>query len=114
MDGFGFIGLSGEAIYENFMNAPGAAPLAAAADLVKQLADEFDASMQSITDLSVTMQQAWQGNAAGAAERGAGPLVMGLGMAVPEINKAQDLSHQQAGSFNQARNPVNPVPPAPS
>src|SRR5882672_4966486 len=106
--------MSGEEIYDNFQKGPGSGGLTSAADLVKALAGDFNDSVGSIKDLVTSMDSAWHGEAAGAAERGAGPLVTAHAMAVGEIQNAQDLSHRQAGSFDRSKVSVEPVPPAPT
>lgn len=109
----GMFGMSAEEIYENFRSAPGGERLAGAADAVRELVDDFDDSAASIKRLMGTMESVWRGAAAGAARRGAGPMVVAHSAAVPEVSVAQDLSHRQVGSFDVAKNSVVPVPPMP-
>jgi hypothetical protein len=107
------VDMSGDDIYHNFHTGPGSGGLAGAAALVQDLAKDFEESVDSITELMVTMESAWQGDAAGSAKRGAGPMVTAHALAVGEIDTAQDLSHRQVGSFDRTKSAVVPVPPLP-
>ncbi|WP_173138803.1 hypothetical protein [Kibdelosporangium persicum] len=106
--------MSAEQIYRNFTEARGGEGLAGAAAIVKQLVKEYEDQADQIIKLAGKMESAWQGDAAGAAQRGAGPLAMAHAQAAPEINTAQDLSMRQVGSFGDAKNAVRPVPPEPT
>jgi hypothetical protein len=59
------------------------------------------------------MESAWQGEAAGAAQRGALPLAIEHEQAAPLLFTDHDLFSRQVGSFDDARHRVMPVPPAP-
>ena len=59
------------------------------------------------------MDAAWQGEAAGAAMRGFGPVGVEHELAGQALATAQDLTNRQAGSFGDARNAVVPVPAEP-
>jgi hypothetical protein len=105
--------MSGEQIYRNFTEARGSDPLANAAAEVRKLVDEYNLQADEIVRLTRRMEAAWQGDAAGAAQRGAGPLAVAHLYAAPRINTSQDLSTRQVESFGAARSAVRPVPPAP-
>jgi hypothetical protein len=60
--------MTGEHIYRNFSEARGGEPLAAAAEMVKQLVGEYEQQADEIIDLTGVMESAWQGDAAGAAQ----------------------------------------------
>jgi hypothetical protein len=106
-------GMSGQQIYENFQNGTGGSGLADGAAQVQQLIKSYEARADSITQLTVRMESAWQGDAAGAARRGAGPLAVEHGLAAPEMNTAQKLITSQVSAYDNANNSVVPVPPTP-
>lgn len=113
MDGFGLFGMTGEEIYRNFTEAAGAGDLAAASDLWRELQEEHEEEARRIRELAVRMESAWRGDAAGAAQRGAIPLAVEHESSAPLLFTDHDLFGRQVGSFNDARNRVVPVPPAP-
>jgi PPE family protein len=106
--------MSGEQIYHNFVNGRGSDPLAHAAAEVGELADDYRRQAENIIKLTGKMEQAWQGDAAGAAQRGAGPLAVAHLCAAPRADTSQDLSTRQVESFGAAKNAVRPVPPPPT
>ncbi|MBP2331016.1 hypothetical protein JOF56_011401 [Kibdelosporangium banguiense] len=105
--------LSGQEIYENFSNARGSADLAGSADVVSEVVKTYNERGDQIKKLLGKMDAVWKGGAAGAAHRGVGPLALEHALAVPAIDTMRDLVGRQAGSFNDAKNSVIPVPPAP-
>jgi hypothetical protein len=105
--------MTGDEIYHNFTEGPGGGDLSAAAGLIRELQDEHEQEAAEIRSLAVFMESAWQGEAAGAAERGAVPLAVGHEQSAPVLFTDQDLISRQAGSFGDARHRVVPVPPAP-
>lgn len=105
--------MNGTEIYFNFVNGRGGGSLAAAAETVKQLVAEYEQQADEIIELTKAMESAWQGDAAGVAQRGAGPLVIAHALAAPQIDVAQDLSARQVGSFGDAKNSVVAVPDKP-
>lgn len=106
--------MTGRTIYENFVNGVGPDGLSASAEMVRQVAEEYDDEGTAIRQLTARMEAIWQGDAAGAASRGAGPLVAEHDAAGSHMLTAQDLNGRQAGSFGDARNSVVPVPPEPT
>lgn len=105
--------LSGQEIYENFTNAEGAEGLAQGAAAVQQVVAKYNDRGDQIKRILGKMDAVWKGDAAGAAHRGAGPLAVEHALAAPAMGTAQDLAARQAGSFNDSKNAVIPVPPAP-
>ncbi|MGQ0838896.1 hypothetical protein [Actinokineospora sp.] len=105
--------MSAEQIYRNFRDGAGGTGLEQAAAIVRELAEAYERRADSITRLTGRMESVWQGDAAGAAQRGAGPLAVEHALAAPDMTTAQDLTSRQVGSFDHARNSVVPVPPMP-
>jgi Protein of unknown function (DUF3558) len=105
--------LSGEQIYENFATAEGSQGLALGAGTVQQVVARYNERGDQISKLLDKMDTVWQGDSAGAAHRGVGPLAVEHALAAPTMDIAQDLAARQASSFNDAKHAVVPVPPAP-
>lgn len=105
--------MSGQGIYENFQNGVGPTGLTNAAAVVNELAGEYEQEADSIKQLMAQMESVWQGDAAGGATRGAGPLAVEHLAAAPDISKAQELINGQASAYDEAKRTVQPVPPAP-
>lgn len=106
--------LSGQEIYDNFQNGIGSEGLSTGAAMVKAIAERYRERADQIQQLDTEMEAAWQGDAAGAAQRGAGPLMsehVGAGL---RLRMAEELTDRQSGSFDRARNSVMPVPDAPA
>lgn len=115
MDGSGASScMSGQAIYDNFKQGAGGSGMATAAHQIQELVKSYEQRAQSITQLTATMESAWQGDAAGAAQRGAGPLAVEHGVAAPDMNVASNTLTQQVSAFNAANNSVMEIPPQPS
>ncbi len=83
------------------------------AAIVKEIAGTYESRVDQIRALVTRMEAAWQGDAAGAAQRGAGPLATEHELAGLSLGTAQDLTNRQAGSFGEAKSRVVPVPPKP-
>ncbi|MGH3861253.1 MAG: hypothetical protein ACRDSQ_16935, partial [Actinokineospora sp.] len=105
--------LTPEQIYENFKAGYGGQGLSQASAIVTDLAAKYQERADAITALTGRMESAWQGESAGAAQRGAGPLAVQHAMAAPEMKTAQDLTTRQVESFDHANNSVVEVPPRP-
>ncbi|MFC4853598.1 hypothetical protein [Actinophytocola glycyrrhizae] len=105
--------MTGAEIYRNFQEGPGAEGISSSAALVNELAERHRERAGRVVRLRARMEAAWQGAAAGAANRGLGPLVAEHELSGSALHTAQDLTRRQAGSFGDARNTVVPVPPAP-
>jgi hypothetical protein len=105
--------MGGQAIFENFTKAVGPEGLAVGAATMNEVARSYNERGDRIRQIVAKMDAAWRGNAAGAAQRGVGPLAVEHGLAAPAMDMAQDLATRQAGSFGDAKNAVVPVPPAP-
>jgi hypothetical protein len=114
MDGWFFpFGMSGEAIYNNFRDGAGPSGLAQGAASIRDLIKNYEQRAESITKLTEKMESAWQGDAAGAARRGAGPLAVEHGLAAPEMNTAQTLVTSQVSAYDRASAAVVQIPPTP-
>ncbi|MGB3338565.1 MAG: hypothetical protein WBA73_15430, partial [Devosia sp.] len=100
-------------IYDNFQQGAGAGGISSSAGRVKELAGRHQARFERVRQLTARMESVWQGEAAGVAQRGLGPLVTEHDLSGNALHTAQDLTGRQAGSFGQAKNRVVPVPPAP-
>ncbi|MFB9303171.1 hypothetical protein [Kibdelosporangium philippinense] len=105
--------MGGQAIYDNFTSATGAQGLADGAATMNEVVKAYHERGDRIKKIVARMDAVWKGDAAGAAQRGAGPLAVEHGLAAPAMHTAQDLATRQAGSFGDAKNAVIPVPPAP-
>lgn len=107
------MGMTGQQIYDNFQSGAGGEDLNGAADILNELAATYEDRRQGFRDLAVAMEQGWTGDAQDAAARGAAPLVVEHDLAGTDLARGQDLGHRQVGSFDGARNAVEPVPPRP-
>ncbi|HEY0688692.1 MAG TPA: hypothetical protein VGD71_06580 [Kribbella sp.] len=67
--------MSGQDIYDNFQQGSGADGISSSAAIVNQLARRHQERFERLHQLKARMGLAWQGAAAGAAQRGLGPLV---------------------------------------
>ncbi|MPZ84082.1 MAG: hypothetical protein GEV28_28280 [Actinophytocola sp.] len=105
--------MSGQDIYDNFQQGAGADGISSSAAMVNQLSERHQDRAERLTVLKARMESAWQGAAAGAAQRGLGPLVTEHDLSGHALHTARDLTSRQAGSFGDAKNQVVPVPPAP-
>ncbi|SDD01665.1 hypothetical protein SAMN05216174_106248 [Actinokineospora iranica] len=106
-------GLTGQQIFDNFHNAQGVQERHEAADGLKKLLKEYEQCADDVLALTTSMDSMWQGDASGAAQRGAAPLIVEHRLASPEFGKAQDLTGRQLDSFEQAKNSVQPIPEQP-
>nr|WP_042181151.1 hypothetical protein [Kibdelosporangium sp. MJ126-NF4] len=105
--------LSGQDIYENFTNGRGTADMVGSADIVAGAVNNYNQRGDQIKSLLGKMDGVWKGDAAGAAHRSVGPLAVEHALAAPAMDGMRDLVQRQAGSFNDAKHTVVPVPPAP-
>jgi hypothetical protein len=106
-------GMNGQQIYDNFRNGMGPDGLFAGAEMVKEVSSRYLERVDELRTLLAKMQPAWQGRAADRAHVGALPLLLAHQIAGASLDKAQDLTNRQGGSFTDARNTVVPVPPKP-
>jgi hypothetical protein len=106
--------MSGQQIYENFANAPGPDGLMQAQQHLAMVEAVYTERENQIRTLAASMEEGWTGDAAGAAQRGAGPLAVAHGGAAQEMATARDLLANQADSFYVVKSSVTLVPPAPS
>ncbi|WP_410655647.1 hypothetical protein [Amycolatopsis sp. lyj-112] len=105
--------MNGQQIYENFANAPGPGGLEAAQRQLVEVRVEYGRLQAEITRAAAALEEHWQGDAAGAAQRGAGPLAVAHGQAGGEMEFADNLLSTQVASFHATKNAVQPVPPIP-
>lgn len=108
-------GMNGSEIYHNFHGRTGddgAGLVSAGAKLIK-VSDRYKERTTSITELTTTMENAWQGGAAGAAQRGAGPLAVEHGLAQGGMTTASTALDSQVSAFNTAKGKVTQIPPTP-
>jgi hypothetical protein len=108
-----FFGYSGQEIYDNFHSGRGSEGLVGGATIVHDVAKSYTDRVHQIANLLARMEPAWQGSAAGSAQRGAGPLLVEHELSSVSLVTAQDLTNRQAGSFGDAKNAVVPMPPKP-
>ncbi|MEV6909801.1 hypothetical protein [Amycolatopsis sp. NPDC051071] len=105
--------MTGQQIYENFLNAPGTDGLEAAQRQLAEVRVEYGHLQAEITKAAAALEEHWQGEASGAAQRGAGPLAVAHGQAGGEMEFADNLLRTQVDSFHVTKNSVRPVPPVP-
>ncbi|MFL6124461.1 hypothetical protein [Actinophytocola sp.] len=108
-------GMNGSDIYHNFRGGTGddARGLVVAGAKVTTVTKRYEVRTKSITQLTTKMESAWQGDAAGAAQRGAGPLAVEHGLAQPNMAIAHKTLTDQVTAFNSAKTQVTEIPPAP-
>ena len=113
--GGGAFGWSGEEIYRNFHGGTGddGRGLTHASTSVQQLVDHYKGRVDSIVRLTNMMESAWQGDAAGAARRGAAPLAVEHGTAQDSMTAAQMVMTDQTDVFSSAKSSVREIPPTP-
>ncbi|HEX6359727.1 hypothetical protein [Actinophytocola sp.] len=87
--------------------------MAAGAAIVKSVSGRYRDRAREIQQLVDEMESAWQGNAAGQARRGAGPLLTEHEIASHHFSISEDLTDRQSGSYSRAKNSVVPMPPEP-
>ncbi|MFD9895569.1 hypothetical protein ACFWY9_40020 [Amycolatopsis sp. NPDC059027] len=105
--------MNGRDIYENFANAPGTTNLEAAKDELADIRIAYATLGQSFAQAAAGLEEHWQGDAAGAAARGAGPLVAAHDQASMKMQTADSLLDNQISSFHRTKNTVKPVPDVP-
>jgi hypothetical protein len=105
--------MNGQQIYDNFQDGDGPEGLSGGAAIVNEIAAGYEARAQQIRALTTRMETAWEGDASGAARRGAGPMSSEHELSGPSLMTTQDLTNRQAESYSSAKNAVVPVPPEP-
>jgi hypothetical protein len=105
--------MSGRDIYENFTNGPAGLGLPPGVMTTRNVAANYADRAIVMTKLASDMEPTWQGEAAGAAQRGAAPLAVEHQYASPRIMMVAKSMHHQAEAFDMARNSVVPVPDMP-
>jgi len=108
-----FAGMDGQQIYDNFQEGEGGKGLTGASDIVRGMSHKYEKRAESITQLTVRMEQAWEGPAGGVARRGAGPIAVEHGYAAPAINDASVTLKDQVSAFSDTKRVVEKPPPEP-
>jgi hypothetical protein len=108
-------GMSGSQIYHNFHGGTGddGKGIAEASIKVLLVEQRYGQRTTSITELTTKMEGAWQGNAAGAAQRGSGPLAVEHGLAQNGMITANETLNSQTTAFHSAKGKVTQIPPTP-
>ncbi len=104
--------MDGKEIYENFKQGR-TDGLKEAADKVKELQDAYTERAQSIKALQQRMASAWTGDAADAANAGAGPLEKAYYDSSEPLDATKISVHSQATSFDASGHAVVQVPDKP-
>jgi hypothetical protein len=114
-DSLNIFGMNGTEIYHNFRGGTGddGKGLYDASIKVALVSKNYETRKKSITQLTGTMESAWQGDAAGAAQRGAGPLAVEHGLAQESMVSAHSTLDNQVHTFLSAKGRVTEVPPTP-
>jgi hypothetical protein len=114
-DSLNVFGMNGTEIYHNFRGGTGddGKGLLDASIKVALVSKNYEARKKSVTQLTGTMESAWQGDAAGAAQRGAGPLAVEHGLAQESMVNAHATLDNQYNTFVSAKSRVTEVPPTP-
>ncbi|MGB3444000.1 MAG: hypothetical protein WBA97_35130, partial [Actinophytocola sp.] len=114
-DNLNLFGMNGSEIYHNFRGGTGdnGAGLYGAAFRVELLIKNYNERTKSITALTTQMEGAWEGDAGGAARRGAGPLAVEHGLAQDGMMTAHNTLNSQFDAFRNAQRTVTEVPPTP-
>lgn len=110
-----FFGMNGSEIYNNFRGGTGdnGAGLYESAFKVQLVIKRYNERTTSITQLTTQMEGAWEGDAGGAARRGAGPLAVEHGLAQDSMMTAASTLNSQFDAFQSAQAMVTEVPPTP-
>src|SRR4051812_17699061 len=108
-------GMTGEQIYDNFYTGTGddGRGLTASASTVNAVSQAYANRADSIMKLTQRMESSWQGDASGAAQRGAAPLAVELRLAAKEVDQTRDAINEQVNAFTTAKSTVTWVPPTP-
>ncbi|MGH3620594.1 MAG: hypothetical protein ACRDQ5_02235 [Sciscionella sp.] len=106
--------MSAEAIYKNFKkDAIGTGSLGDGGDASWDAHNELPERAVRIQRLANKIESYWEGDAAGGAQRGLGPIVLDLMAAALDHDAAQDSIYRQSHAFARARDSVREVPPEP-
>lgn len=79
------------------------------ADLSSELSRQHEEIASRMQQLQGKMSQYWQGDSAGQAYAGAGPLVQASQVSGQHLQQAQELYHGQGGSFQQLHNKIQDI-----
>jgi len=108
-------GMTGEQIYTNFYGGTGddGRGLTASASTVNAVSQAYANRAESIMKLTQRMEASWQGDAAGAAQRGAAPLAVEHRLAAKDIDQTRAAINDQVNAFTTAKKNVIEVPATP-
>lgn len=106
--------MDGQQIYENFASSRGSEGLAESQAQLKQLMPRMQELSTRVRQQAAKLEEAWTGEASGAAQRGAGPLAVEQARTAEQFSTADDLLRRQAESYEYAKRNVRPVPPMPT
>ncbi|MBO0839915.1 MAG: hypothetical protein J2O49_03745, partial [Sciscionella sp.] len=104
----------GTGIYYNFHDSQNPDGWTNAANTLNQLNQTYSQRPKEITRLMSMMESAWQGDASGQAQRGAGPLAVEHEVAAYQMNSASYAASSQASSLSSAKTSVKDPGPAPT
>lgn len=105
--------MSGQQIYDNFVNAKGPGDLQQAQDHLRVVMSTYKDRLQQITSLAASMEDGWTGDASEAAQRSAVPLAFAHEDAAVQMMQASQLIESQTQAFYDTKNKVVPVPEVP-
>lgn len=106
--------VSAEAIYRNFtVDATGTESLSEGWRVAWNAHNELLERAVRTQRLASRIESYWEGDAAGEAQRGLGPIVMDLTAAGQDHGALQDSIYQQSYAFTTAQDSVREVPPEP-
>jgi hypothetical protein len=106
--------MSAEAIYKNFReDATGTGSLGDGWDASWNALNELPRRAVRVKRLANKIESYWEGDAAGGAQRGLGPIALDLTAAGQDHDASQDSIYQQSQAFTTARDSVREVPPEP-
>ncbi|GAB3438396.1 hypothetical protein [Actinophytocola sediminis] len=104
----------GQQIFTNFRKGPGTGGIGGSAEILGDVALGYHDLAHEVRQLVRELESAWEGAAGAGARRRVRPVAIEHELAARELSIAEDLANRQVGSFIEARNRVEPVPPAPT
>ncbi|QWF81798.1 hypothetical protein [Amycolatopsis sp. CA-230715] len=105
--------MTAQQIYDNFDQARGTGSLQNARHALEEVERQYTMREHDITKLAASMEEGWTGEAAGAAQRGAGPMAVEHGHAAQALATAKDLLQNQSDTFHDTKSKVVQIPPYP-
>lgn len=105
--------MSGQQIYDNFMNAKGPGDLTQTQDHLFKVMSTYQDRVQQINSLAASMEEGWTGDASEAAQGSATRLGLAHDKAALHMVQASQLIEAQSQAFYDTKNRVVPVPETP-